>query len=213
MSDRVATVPYAPVVGVAVDAVGGGVFECERRRGPVGDASAVFIHHFRERTEIHVLELLRGQRFHSFLLIVVVASAPAVVDVLTLVVATPQGERTVVADALHVVDRFLAYVGEEFLIRRIGGAGKHEILPYQDAVAVAEVVEIIVFIDSSAPYADHVHVDVLSIKHMLLVFLFRDTRKEIVEGNHVDALHEHRFSIKFEGQGASPLVVFRYQLQ
>ena len=81
--------PYAPIVGIAVNAIRRGILESVRGRGTIGDSAAIFIHHFGESAEIHILELLCGQFLYALLLIIVVAAAPSVIYILTFIVATP----------------------------------------------------------------------------------------------------------------------------
>lgn len=198
VTDGVAAVPYAPVVGVAVAAVGRGVLECEGGGGPVGYPAAVFLDYLGEDPEIHILELAGGKFLDAFLLIIVVFAPPAVVHVLTLVVAAPEGDGTVVAQSLHVVDGLLADIGQEYGVGGVGGAGEHEVLPDEHAVSVAEFVEIVVLVDAASPYANHVHVDGLGVEHMLLVAFGGDTRKEIVERYHIDAFCKDGLAVEFE---------------
>jgi hypothetical protein len=86
--------------------------------------------------------------------------APTLPGRLVLVVARPEREARVVAQAPHVVDGLAAHVLEEGVVARIHAAGEHEVLPDEDAELVREVVEAIVLVDAAAPDAQHVHVRV-----------------------------------------------------
>ena len=76
------------------------------------------------------------------------------------VVAAPQRQRGVVAQAAHIFNRLDADVLEEVCIGGVDAAGEHEILPDQNAVAVAQVVEHILRVVAAAPDAQHVHVGI-----------------------------------------------------
>ena len=76
-----------------------------------------------------------------------------------LVVAAPERERGVVAQAFHDLDRLTAHEvleGEVFL--RVLRAGEAEVLPHHDAVFVAPVPERFRLVEAAAPDADHVAV-------------------------------------------------------
>jgi hypothetical protein len=86
--------------------------------------------------------------------------APLLPGGLVLVVARPQRQAGMVAQAADVFDRLLADVGNERLVARVHAAGEHEVLPDQQPQLVGEVVEAVVFVDAAAPHAHHVHVRV-----------------------------------------------------
>ena len=118
-----------------------------------------------------------------------------------------------VAQTLHIIDRLLADICKECLVSRICGAGKHEVLPYEDTVAVAEIIEIIILIHAASPYTDHIHIHRFCIEHMLVVFLMGNARKEIIERNHIHTLHEHRFAVEFESERTSLCIILCDELE
>ena len=77
------------------------------------------------------------------------------------VVARPEHKGGVVAEPLDHILRFLAHQSRERLIVGVDRARHGEILPDHHAVAVAVVVQKIVFIDVSAPAADDVAAEVV----------------------------------------------------
>ncbi len=103
-----------------------------------------------------------------------------------------------VAQPAHIVDRFLADIVEQGLVVRIHRAGEHEVLPHQDAVPVAQVVDIVVLVDAAAPDAQHVHVRIGSRADDLVVDRVGDARQEAVIGDIVGALHEDGNAVEFD---------------
>ena len=79
-------------------------------------------------------------------------------ELLHLVVAAPQGEGRMVPQAADVVDELRTDILFKGIRQIIHRAGEHEVLPYQQAQLVADVVEPVVRIESAAPHADAVHV-------------------------------------------------------
>ncbi|MNC45258.1 hypothetical protein D3C75_942070 [compost metagenome] len=63
-----------------------------------------------------------------------------------------------IAQPLHIIFRFLLNIGQERFIPRIHAAGKHEVLPDQQAIFIAQTVEFLLLIESAAPYPQHVHI-------------------------------------------------------
>ena len=77
-----------------------------------------------------------------------------------LVIAAPEHDAGMIAQALDLLNRFLADI---LLKRKIAGhhvAAKHELLPDHQAKFVANVVEVVALVNSATPLAHHVHVRV-----------------------------------------------------
>ena len=74
------------------------------------------------------------------------------------VVAAPESDAGVVAQALHLMDHLLPDECKEVVAVRVDGAGEHHILPDENTLLVAEVVEILVFVKAASPDAQTVHV-------------------------------------------------------
>ena len=76
-----------------------------------------------------------------------------------LVVAAPEGERGVVAQALRHLDRLPAHqLLQGGVVLRVLRAGEAEVLPHHHAVRVAPVPERLRLVEAAAPHADHVAV-------------------------------------------------------
>src|ERR1019366_566972 len=73
-----------------------------------------------------------------------------------LVVAAPEGDRGMRAEALNLVADLGVDDGEELGRRGVLRAGEHHVLPDEQAELVAEVVEIVELVETATPYADHV---------------------------------------------------------
>ncbi len=120
---------------------------------------------------------------------------PGAVD---LVIAAPQGQARVVAQAADIVIGLGADIFEQRRIVGVHRAGEGEFLPDEDAVSVAEVIEAVVLVDAAAPHSDHVHMGVDGRLDDALIDLFRHPWQEAVIGNIVGALHEDRHAIELD---------------
>ena len=61
------------------------------------------------------------------------------------------------AQAADILDHFHADIFEEFrVVQRIDAAREDELLPDQDAIAIAEIVKAFFFIKTTAPDAQHI---------------------------------------------------------
>ena len=92
---------------------------------------------------------------------------------------------------LHLMPRLLARGREEFRRGRVERAGEHEILPDEQAVCIAKLVEVIRLVESPAPDADHVHVRPHGAAEQLFRHGARLARGQSVGGNPVRALAEN----------------------
>ena len=85
--------------------------------------------------------------------------APIPVAPLHLVVAAPGDQRWMAGQPAHLVGRFALDVGQEgFVGAGVLGAGKDELLPDEDALLVAQLVEVVAFVQPAAPDAQQVGV-------------------------------------------------------
>ena len=85
-------------------------------------------------------------------------------------------------------------------------AGEHEVLPHQDAEAVARVVEGIGLVDPTAPHAHHVHVGVTCGLENLAIGRFCNPARETVKGNYVRPFSKNGNAIDDELHAAAPVV-------
>jgi len=77
-----------------------------------------------------------------------------------LVVAAPEHDAGMIAEALYLLDGLFAHV---LLKRQVTGhhvAAEHELLPNHKAQLVADVVEVVALVNAAAPLAHHVHVGI-----------------------------------------------------
>ena len=132
--------------------------------------------------------------------------------VVILVVARPDRDARMAAELQHHLPYFIADLGSELFALRIYDSRHREILPYHYALTVAPVVERLVFIDVSAPAADHVAVQVgdhvYRAVHPLVV-----AAVEAVERHPVSAAGEYLLAVYIEAEapGSVPVDVSHLQ--
>ena len=78
-----------------------------------------------------------------------------------------------------------------WLVLRNVAAGKHEVLPDQNALAVTEVIEQVSFVKSAAPDAQEIAVSVFCQRQQALVFFVADRAGKAVHRNPVAAPDEN----------------------
>ncbi len=83
------------------------------------------------------------------------------------------------AQSAHILHNLNTHVFQEFrIVQRINAARKDEILPDQDAVPVAQIVESLFLIEATAPNAQHVLVRLGSRANERLQGVIGDARRE-----------------------------------
>ena len=117
---------------------------------------------------------------------------------MVLIVAAPDSNAWMVAQADDIVDGFLTDILQTFCCHRICAASEHEVLPNQNAVFVTKVVEKIILVDAAAPDTEHIHVGIDRIEDCLFVALGGDTRQEVILWNVVGSFGKKRFAVQFE---------------
>ena len=63
-----------------------------------------------------------------------------------------------IAKATDVIAGFRLYPFQKGGVGRIGSAGKHEVLPHQYSVFICQVIETVIFVRSTSPYTNDIHV-------------------------------------------------------
>ncbi len=122
---------------------------------------------------------------------------------LVLIVAAPQGHTGMAAQAFDLIARLSFDFGHKFrIVFGVHGAGEHEILPDQQAQAVAERIEDVVLIDAAAPDADHVHVGVLRGPKQHFIAFIGDGPNKGISGDPVTATRKDRDAIEYEAEEA-----------
>jgi hypothetical protein len=65
-----------------------------------------------------------------------------------------------VSQPVKIFFQFAKYIISEFwIVEAISSTGEYEILPYQDAVPITQAIEGIIFVISTSPDPEHIHVD------------------------------------------------------
>ena len=128
-------------------------------------------------------------------------------DMLKFVVAAPEGDAGMMAHALDVIGQFCLNIRDKLLIRAgIRAAREHQILPDRDAVAVAQVVKHVIFINAAAPDAQHVHVGLRCAGNQVFVKFRSDAGDERVCRNPVRAFRKIRHAVDDKLKRFAPLV-------
>src|SRR6185437_8184977 len=155
----------------------------------------------------NVLALRRGDGFLERL--AVVPGFPTRFD---FVVATPQHDAGMIAQALYLLDRLDAHVVAERLAGRRDGAAEHEVLPHHQPQLVGHRVEVIRQVIAAAPDAQHVHVGVARRLEQLPESRGRDARGENVGRDEVGTLGENRNAVDDEFETLALWILLAAQL-
>ena len=113
-----------------------------------------------------------------------------------------------IAKAAYIVFHLFGDIVEIFLVGREHSAGKSHILPDHYSEAVADIIEVLAFIKSTSPYAEHIHVASSGIGYKSVVVRPVLSVREIVDRNPVRTFAEHVCSVKTYGETSSAAVIF-----
>ena len=116
-----------------------------------------------------------------------------------------------IAQPVHLLDRFLLHVCAKLRIVRRNRAAKHEVLPDHQTQPVALVVEVIALVVAAAPQPHHVHVCVACRFENAAMFFRRHTIGKAVERDHIRAFGEDRHAVHLEAKTLAPLVLVAQQ--
>ncbi len=108
--------------------------------------------------------------------------------------------------SLDLILDFRRNAFEEIRRRRIEIAGKHEILPDHQAKPIAEVVEPVRLVETTAPDSDHVHIRVNGGLKQILDPFRADARHERIGGDPVGTTAEDLAAIDAERKTAAGFV-------
>ena len=203
-AERVLSMPDTPVVDVAIGGMAVGVFarDVEGRGGPIKHTRMVCADHRRQKFVKNGIVGIPDHPplIHSVLLLPTpahkfVVLRPGHVD---FVVATPQRNAGVIAQAFDVVHRLLFHIAQEFWVTGVHATGKHEVLPNQHACFVAQIVKDVVFIKTAAPDAQHVHVGVYGGADEVPVFFGPHAGDEHVVGDVIGAFGKNGLAVEFK---------------
>ncbi len=147
--NRVFAVPYSPIMGVSVRIPIGCsglrllvLISIERRGRPVKAGRVIGFNHLGQDYKILVGELfpkfIGNPLTHCFIFSF---PSPAEPSGLVFIISAPEGDARVISQSFHVFNRFLTNIFQQGAFRRIEAASEHEVLPYQDAVLIAKIIE------------------------------------------------------------------------
>ena len=118
-----------------------------------------------------------------------------------------------IADARNVIDDLRSHGLQKAVICRVHRASEHEIMPQQDAVPVAEIIKLVVFIDPSSPHAQHVHVRLGCRADHKLAPLRRHAILEIILRNVIGSFHENRHAVQADEETRPKRVMVPHDFQ
>ncbi len=95
---------------------------------------------------------------------------------------------------------------EKFWSSGIDRAGEHKILPDEQSLFVAKVIEIFHFIDSPSPDADHVHVRLFGARQQIVIVRAGDATDKAMRGNPIRALGEYRSAVYHKLKGLAEFI-------
>jgi len=123
-----------------------------------------------------------------------------------LVIAAPEGQAGVVANAPHVLLGLDAHVLQPLGVKgRIRGAGEDEILPHTEPHLVTKIVKVVFLVQSPAPHTQHVHIGVHGVPQRGAISISRHPGGKHVAGNPVGPFGEkgHAVCPKVKGLAIS----------
>ena len=102
-----------------------------------------------------------------------------------------------ISQTLDVVLYFLCYIVKIILISREHAAGKHHVLPNQDTIFIAKIIEYILLINTPTPDTKHVHIGICSRLNDMFVGFVCYTSREVVKRDVIGTFHKHILAIEF----------------
>ena len=126
---------------------------------------------------------------------------PLPVSLLDLIVAAPCDETRMMRESPHLMPCLLRDIGKECLVsRRILATGKDEILPDHDALFVAEIVEVVALVNTTAPHAQEIAIRLQgAIDEHRMTSAVNATEDEVCR-DIVATLAEDRFAIDLDDE-------------
>src|SRR5258705_2524760 len=129
------------------------------------------------------------------------------------VVSCPDDDTWMISQSLDVINCLLPYIVKKLLSTGIHAAGKHKVLPDENAHFVAEFVKVVALVNASTPYAQHVHVRITNRLEQLIVFRSADASREAISRDPVAALGENRNTVDDECKTFALLIRFLFQFE
>ena len=117
-----------------------------------------------------------------------------------------------VLQAPHLIKHLIGNIGHKRFIGWVHGIGKHKILPYQYAVAVAQVVKNIFLIDTTTPHTQHIDARLLHGLQALPVKGVGHGSRQHAQGCPVGSFYHNRPVVYFKIKGATDAIRLLHQL-
>ena len=214
LADGLLSVPHFPVVIVASGEVAAPILASIRRGGLILGLRSILSYHLGKGLEEDGLVFLpKPFGLSPTTLLTESLPTPICPGIQDLVVAAPEGNAGVIAQAAHIVDGLLTNVFKESLIGGVHRAGKHEVLPNKNAVFITKFIETIVLIDTTSPDAQHVHVHLHRIGYGAPIDGIGHARQKDIARDVVGALHEQLLTIEREVEGFTLSVGIRLAME
>ncbi len=196
--ERLAAVPYLPVMHIAfvlrvrlLEAATGG-----RRSQPVERIRVHSLGH-RRKQNLELLNIIRTE-LGAF------GEIPIHPRLLHLIIAAPNSERGMMPNPLDVILHFSGNFLGEALRHLIFRAGEQMILPHDQTILIAQLVEIIVGIEASAPYSNAIEVRVDAIANEPPGSFLAMPSANIVLRNIIGAHRKDGMTVHFNLEGLAP---------
>src|SRR5699024_3398902 len=125
-----------------------------------------------------------------------------------LIVAAPQSQGSVMAQALDIFYKFLSDICLEFRGQLIYGAGEHKVLPYSQTQLVTDIIEPVVRVEAAAPYTDHIVIGKLAVFQKLSGLFRASSSQQMLFRNIVGAHGKECLAVDLMGKALAPLILF-----
>src|SRR5450830_1219942 len=123
-----------------------------------------------------------------------------------LVAAVPQNQGRVRGQPRDGLAGLGLELAPERVLLRVGRAGEQEVLPDEDPLLVADVIEVVGLVDAAAPHAQQVEVRAERLVDAAGDAVARDPGEQMVIGDPVGPLGEDRATVDAEGERRADLV-------
>src|SRR5882762_10776572 len=129
------------------------------------------------------------------------------------IISCPDDDTWMISQSLDVINSLLPHVVKKLLSTGIHAAGKHKVMPDENAHLVAEFVKIVALVNAATPYAQHVHVRITNRFEQLAIFRSADASREAIGRDPVTTLGENWNTIDDECKTLALLIRFLSQFE
>ena len=112
----------------------------------------------------------------------------------------------------HIFHSLHPHVFGKNIIFRVNAAGEDKVLPDQDAIPVAQIVEALFLVEPATPHAQHIHMGFRCIRDQTFHLGVTDAGRQGISRDPVRTFDEQLHPVDHESEGFAPLVRFTPQL-